>query len=75
MDEFLTISEIHARFDSEWVLLDDPQATASLEIQAGKVIFHSQNRDEVYRKAVELRPKRFAVVFTGTMPEGTAIVV
>jgi hypothetical protein len=30
---------------------------------------------EVYRRAIALRPKRFAIVYTGKMPEGTAIVL
>jgi hypothetical protein len=71
----MTIDEIMAKFDSEWVLLEDPQTNDDLQIQAGKVICHSKDRDEVYRKAVELRPKRFATLYTGKMPANTAIVL
>jgi hypothetical protein len=63
------------QFDSEWVLLDDPKTDETLEVRGGKVLWHSRDRDEVYRKAVELRPQRFAMVFTGRMPAGTAIVL
>lgn len=38
-------------------------------MQSGKVVWHSKDRDEVYRKAVELRAKRFAVLYTGKMPK------
>jgi hypothetical protein len=41
----------------------------------GKVRSHSKDRDEVYREAVKLRPKRFAMLYTGTIPEDTAIVL
>jgi DNA replicative helicase MCM subunit Mcm2 (Cdc46/Mcm family) len=75
MGEVLTLAEIYSRFDSEWVLLDEPQTTEDLEVQSGKVLAHSKDRDEVYRKAIELQPKRFAMLFTGSMPEGTAIVL
>lgn len=75
MEEVLTIAEIEARFESEWVLVEDPQTNESLEVQSGTVRFHSKDRDEVYRKAVELRPKRFAMLYTGTMPKDTAIVL
>jgi hypothetical protein len=75
MSEILTLVEIEARFDSEWVLLDEPQTSDALEVQSGQVLFHSKDRDEVYRKAIELHPKRFAMVFTGAMPENTAIVL
>jgi hypothetical protein len=30
---------------------------------------HGKDREEVYRRAVEIRPKRFAIVYTGKMPD------
>ena len=75
MDEILTISQIEERFESEWILVEDPQTSEALEVQSGKVRWHSKDRDEVYRKAVELRPKRFAILYTGKMPQDTAIVL
>jgi hypothetical protein len=75
MGPVLTLDEIQTQFDSEWVLLDEPQTSDTLEVRAGTVLHHSKDRDEVYRKAVELRPKRFAVLYTGTMPPNTAIVL
>ena len=75
MNDILTIAEIQSQYDSEWVLLDDPVTDDALEIQKGKVIWHSKDRDEVYRKAIELRPKRFATLYTGKMPANTAIVL
>jgi hypothetical protein len=75
MATMMTVQEIQHQFDSEWVLLDDPQTNETLEVKAGQVLWHSKDRDEVYRKAVELRPRRFALLFTGKMPEGTAIVL
>jgi len=75
MGEILTLAEIEAQFASEWVLLEEPQTSETLEVQAGRVLFHSKDREEVYRKAIELRPKRFAVLFTGVMPEDTAVVL
>ena len=36
------------------------------------MLFHSPDRDDVYRKAVELRLPYFAVRYFGTMPENTA---
>ena len=75
MDEVMTIAEIESRFQSEWVLLEDPQTNESLEVQGGKVRYHSKDRDEVYQKAVKLRPKRFAMLYTGTIPKDTEIVL
>jgi hypothetical protein len=75
MNEILTIAEIEAKFISEWVLVEDPQTNEALEVLRGKVRYHSKDRDEIYRKAVNLRPKRFAMIYTGTLPEDTAIVL
>lgn len=75
MEDVMNIAEIESRFESEWVLVEDPETNEDLEVQSGKVRYHSKDRDEVYRKAVELRPKRFAMLYTGTIPEDTAIVL
>lgn len=75
MDDVLTLAQIEAQFASEWVLVEDPHTNEALEVQSGKVRWHSKDRDEVYRKAVALRAKRFAILYTGKMPQGTAIVL
>ena len=71
----LTIVQIEAQYPAEWILVEGPQTNAVLEVQSGKVVAHSKDRDEVYRQAVRLRPKRFAMLFTGKMPKDTAIVL
>ena len=75
MDDLLTIAQIEERFASEWVLVEAPQVNDVLEVQSGKIRWHSKDREEVYRQAVTLRPKRFAVLYTGKMPEETAVVL
>lgn len=75
MDDILTIAEIQSKFDSEWILVEDPQTDPSLEVQGGKVRWHSKDRDEVYRKAIELRPRHFAVLYTGELPQDAAVVL
>jgi len=65
MTEFMSVAEIRDRFESEWVLLKDPEITDSLRVRSGTVLWHSRDRDEVYRKARELRlhPKRSAILY------------
>jgi hypothetical protein len=75
MDKDMTIEEIESQFDSEWVLIEDPRTDEALNVLGGKVLHHSKDRDEVYRKAVSLRPKRSAVIYTGEIPEDTAVVL
>ncbi len=75
MEEIMTIAQIEAQFESEWVLVEDPQTNEALEVQSGRVRWHSKDRDEIYRKAIALRSKRFAMLYTGKMPNDTAIVL
>ena len=75
MNEVLSMAEIEAKFDSEWVLIEDPRTDEALEVYGGTVGWHGKDRDEVYRRAIEFRPKRFAIVYTGKMPQDTAIVL
>jgi hypothetical protein len=75
MSKEMTIEEIESQFDSEWVLIEDPKTDEDLKVLGGKVLHHSKDRDEVYRKAVSLRPKRSALIYTGEIPEDTAVVL
>lgn len=71
----MTMAEIENQFDSEWVLIDEPQTDENLRVLRGRVLHHSPNRDEVYRAAIRLHPKRSAILYTGKMPENTAVVL
>lgn len=74
-EDILTIGQIEAQFKSEWILLENPQTDDDLNVYGGKVIEHSKDRDEVYRKAIDLRPKRCAILYTGEIPDDTAVVL
>lgn len=69
------MKEITERFVGEWLLIGDPQTNDAMEVLSGKVLHHSKDRDEVYRHAVALHPKRSAILFTGELPADTAIVL
>ena len=73
MDNIMTVEEMRAQFESEWVLIENPQTNDALEVLKGKILHHSKDRDEVYRRAVALRPKRSAIVYTGEIPEDMEI--
>ncbi len=75
MSELLTMQEIESRFNSEWVLVEDPLLDEQLRVLRGRVVWHSKDRDEVYQKALELRPKRPAFLYTGVIPDDTVVVV
>ncbi len=75
MNEIMTLTEIESKFESEWILIGDPVTTPDLQVEQGRVLWHSKNRDEVYHKAHELLPKNWAVWYTGAIPHETAIVL
>ena len=69
MGEVLTLAEMKAKYDNEWLLVGDPELDENLEIVRGRVLFHSRDREEVDRADMELRPKSAAHVYTGKIPE------
>ena len=74
-DQMMTMKEIEKRFDAEWVLVGDPVTDDSLEVRGGRVLCHDKDRDKVYRETIRLRPKKFAMLYLGKLPGGTAIVL
>ena len=74
-DRMMSLAQIEAQFEAEWILIENPDTDATLAVRGGTVRWHSKDRDEVYRKAVVLRPGRFAVLYTGKMPKDTVLAV
>ena len=75
MAEVMKIDEIEARFPDEWILVIDPDTGPDLKVRSGVVAAHSKDRDEVDRKAIELRPRLSAVWFNGEPSDDTVFVL
>jgi hypothetical protein len=73
MSEMLTIEEIEARYAPFWVLIADPQVAEGPRLLGGVVLFSSPDREELYRKAMELKLDHIAVRYLGPHPEHMAI--
>ena len=74
--EFMTMEEIYAQFDSEWVVLADPVTSDKQEVKGGILVSHGKDRDEVYDKISEIPvPRHIATMYTGKIPEGTVVIV
>ncbi len=67
--DILSIDQIQARYAPDWVLIDQPDIDDMQRLHAGRVVFHSPDRDEVYRKAIELASSSFAVRYLGGWPD------
>jgi hypothetical protein len=70
MNEVLTREEIEEQFDSEWVLLEDPELDQYNRVLRGKLLWHSKDRDELHQKASEFQPRHSAYLYVGNPPEG-----
>ncbi len=75
MCEVLTMAQIEERYDGEWVLLEDPDVVDDQQVVGGKLLWHSKDKDEVYRRARQLRPRHWAVFYIGTVPDDVVIVL
>ena len=75
MSEVMKIDEIEAQFPDEWILVIDPDTGPDLKVRSGVVAAHSKHRDEVYRTAIALKPKRSAVWFNGEPPADAVFVL
>ncbi len=65
--------EICKKYKERWVLLDEVLVDDNrMEIIEGTVLFCSADEESVYKKALELKPKKFAIEYTGVPPENQA---
>jgi hypothetical protein len=75
MKEILTLSEIKQRYNAQWVLISEPETNNDFSIKKGVVLWHSKDRDEIYRKARELHPKHSAILCTAKFKDNAAVVL
>ena len=75
MKEVLSLPEIKQRYDGEWVLIADPETNDDFSIKEGVVLWHSKDRDEVYRKARELHPNHSAILCIAKLADDVAVVL
>ena len=70
MGEVMTAEEINARFESEWVLVADPETEENLTVTRGKVLWHGKDKTKLHECIRELpTPFSIAVLYTGKLPK------
>ena len=70
--EVLTMEEIKKKYDSEWVLIANPEMDAEENVLSGRVICHHKNRDVFDEETMKIEPfpKEAAFLYLGAK-EGT----
>jgi hypothetical protein len=54
--EILTMDEIKKRYDSEWVLIADPETDEDYNVLSGKVICHHKDRNVFDEETMKIEP-------------------
>ena len=74
MEKTLSVDEMKRLYEGDWVLIGEPTTDERQQLLAGKVLFHSKDRDEVYDKILEHPAgQRYAFRFFGELPENLAL--
>ena len=71
----MKIKEIEEEYKDEWVLIACKDIDENFNVKEGEVFYHSKDKNEVYRKMLELRPKDCAIEYTGKVPEDLAVML
>ena len=75
MSKFSTFKEMQDQYEDEWVLVGDPELDKDLSVKTGVVLAHSEDRDVVYRKAMEIKPRHSAFLCFKRLARNQAIIL
>lgn len=75
--EVLSVKEIKNKYKDEWVLLFDCEFDEHGKVKSGKVILHSPNRDDIYRKIVNYKGYKgtSAIRYLGEIPKDLTVLL
>lgn len=69
IDQQMTWEEIEKEFDSEWVLIDEPELDGFNNVLSGRVRFHGEKRSEAWDVCGKIdSPHTKAVLYIGAPP-------
>jgi len=68
-------ADIKKKFRDQWVLIEVQKVDESFNVLEGKVLAHSKDKDEIYQRLLQIRPREFSIEYTGEVPEDLAVVM
>ena len=75
MKKVFTMKELESRYSGEWVLLVNPVHNKMMEPLRGELVFHSNDRNEVYEEAHKRKDPHTAGFYVGKLPEDLVVVL
>lgn len=75
MTKVLTMKQLESQYSGEWVLLVNPVHDKLMALIRGELIFHSKDRDEVYKEAHKRKDAHIAIFYVGKLPEDLVVVL
>ena len=75
MKKIFKVKELQALYSGEWVLLVNPKHIDRLERLRGELVFHSKDRNEVYKEAHKRKDAHTAILYVGKLPEDLVVVL
>ncbi|MDI6793257.1 MAG: hypothetical protein QME81_10380 [bacterium] len=67
--------EMIRKYEDEWILIECKEVDENFEVVEGEVLYYSKDKNEIYEKLLELRPKNCAIEYTGKVPEDLAVML
>jgi hypothetical protein len=68
------MKQIERRYNGEWVLIVNPVVDKLTRVVRGELAYHSKDRDEVDRVALERRDQHVALLHVGPPPKDLVVV-
>ncbi|MGD9893310.1 MAG: hypothetical protein AB7R89_26800 [Dehalococcoidia bacterium] len=65
MSDLLTMEEIEATYDGEWVVLDQIESGPKREILRARVVWHGADHDEAWARSYDTDSRHIAVFYVG----------
>jgi len=61
--------QIKKKYTGNWILIDDVKVNGNMNVMEGNVIYFHPDKENVYKKLLELKPKKSTIEFAGDIPE------
>ncbi|MBE9048107.1 hypothetical protein IQ255_27555 [Pleurocapsales cyanobacterium LEGE 10410] len=76
MSPIMNLEEIQQKYSGEWVLIAYTNADENLQVIEGKVIAHSDSKEQIYQALEECdRDLPLAIEYMGQVPEDIAFIL